>query len=47
MFNRTFDAVLAWGLMFLLFAEDQHRLIKRCCEILLPEALLNRETLPS
>src|ERR1700683_3801774 len=28
-FNRTFDGVLAWGLMFLLSAEDQRRLIKR------------------
>jgi 2-polyprenyl-3-methyl-5-hydroxy-6-metoxy-1,4-benzoquinol methylase len=28
LFDRTFDAVLAWGLMFLLKAEDQHRLIQ-------------------
>lgn len=36
MFNRTFDAVLAWGLMFLLNAEDQRRLIQRFGEILAP-----------
>jgi SAM-dependent methyltransferase len=35
-FSRTFDAVLAWGLMFLLQAEDQHRLIRRFAEILVP-----------
>jgi cyclopropane fatty-acyl-phospholipid synthase-like methyltransferase len=34
LFNRTFDAVLAWGLMFLFQAEDQHRLIQRFSEIL-------------
>jgi cyclopropane fatty-acyl-phospholipid synthase-like methyltransferase len=33
-FDRTFDAVLAWGLMFLLKSEDQHRLIQRFAEIL-------------
>lgn len=36
LFDRTFDAVLAWGLIFLLPAEDQHRLIQRCAEILVP-----------
>ena len=36
LFDRTFDAVLAWGLMFLLQAGDQHRLIKRFAEILVP-----------
>jgi SAM-dependent methyltransferase len=36
LFGRTFDAVLAWGLMFLLQAEDQHRLIQRFAEILAP-----------
>lgn len=36
LFDRTFDAVLAWGLMFLLKAEDQHRLIQRFSEILAP-----------
>jgi SAM-dependent methyltransferase len=35
-FDRTFDAVLAWGLMFLLSAEDQHRLIQRIGGILVP-----------
>jgi SAM-dependent methyltransferase len=35
-FDRTFDAVLAWGLMFLLQAEDQRRLIQRFAEILMP-----------
>ncbi len=35
-FGRTFYAVLAWGLMFLLNVEDQHRLIKRFAEILAP-----------
>jgi SAM-dependent methyltransferase len=33
-FDRTFDAVLAWGLMFLLSPEDQQRLIQRITEIL-------------
>ena len=36
LFDRTFDAVLAWGLMFLLKAEDQQRLIQRFAEILVP-----------
>jgi SAM-dependent methyltransferase len=35
-FDRTFDAVLAIGLMFLLKAEEQHRLIRRFAEILVP-----------
>ena len=35
-FDRTFDAVLAIGLMFLLKSEDQHRLIQRFAEILVP-----------
>ena len=35
-FDRTFDAVLSWGLMFLLKADDQHRLIQRFAEILMP-----------
>ena len=34
--NRTFDGVLARGLMFLLSSEDQRRLIKRIASILLP-----------
>jgi SAM-dependent methyltransferase len=36
LFDRTFDAVLAWGLMFLLNSESQHRLIQRFAEILIP-----------
>ncbi|HXY10974.1 MAG TPA: class I SAM-dependent methyltransferase [Terriglobales bacterium] len=40
LFDRTFDAVLAWGLMFLLQAEDQHRLIQRFAEILVPSGRL-------
>jgi SAM-dependent methyltransferase len=35
-FNRTFDAVLAWGLIFLLSPEDQRRLIQRMADILVP-----------
>ena len=35
-FNRTFDAVLAIGLMFLLKTEDQYNLIRRFAEILSP-----------
>ena len=35
-FDRTFDAVLSWGLMFLLPAEEQRRLIQRIGDILLP-----------
>lgn len=35
-FDRTFDGVLAWGLMFLLRAEEQRRLIRRMAEILVP-----------
>jgi len=33
-FDRTFDAVLAWGLIFLLSPEDQRRLIQRIGGIL-------------
>ena len=36
MFDRTFDAALAWGLVFLLTVEDQCRLIRRFSEILVP-----------
>lgn len=36
MFDRTFDAALAWGLIFLLKVEDQHRLIQKFSEILVP-----------
>jgi SAM-dependent methyltransferase len=35
-FDRTFDAVLAIGLIFLLKAEDQHRLIQTFADILVP-----------
>jgi len=35
-FDRTFDAVLAIGLIFLLQAKDQHRLIQRFAELLVP-----------
>ena len=35
-FNRTFDGVLAWGLIFLLTAEEQRRLIHRVADILVP-----------
>jgi SAM-dependent methyltransferase len=35
-FGRTFDAVLSIGLIFLLKPEDQHRLIQRFAEILVP-----------
>lgn len=35
-FDRTYDGVLAWGLIFLLSAEDQRRLIQRFAEILVP-----------
>ena len=36
LFDRSFDAALAWGLMFLLRAEEQHRLIQRFAEMLVP-----------
>lgn len=35
-FNRTFDAVVAWGLIFLLQPEEQRHLIQRVADILLP-----------
>lgn len=35
-FDRTFDGVLAWGLIFLLSSEDQRRLIQRFADILVP-----------
>jgi SAM-dependent methyltransferase len=35
-FDRTFDGVLAWGLMFLLCPEDQRRLIQRIADIMVP-----------
>jgi SAM-dependent methyltransferase len=35
-FDRSFDGVLAWGLIFLLSPEDQRRLIQRMADILAP-----------
>ena len=35
-FDRSFDGVLAWGLMFLLSPEEQRRLIRRVADILVP-----------
>jgi O-methyltransferase involved in polyketide biosynthesis len=35
-FGRTFDAVLAWGLMFLLKADEQQRLIRKFADMLVP-----------
>jgi len=35
-FDRTFDAVLAWGLIFLLSPEDQRNLIRTMADILTP-----------
>jgi SAM-dependent methyltransferase len=40
LFDRRFDGVLAWGLMFLLQAEDQHRLIQRFADTLVPNGRL-------
>lgn len=40
LFHRSFDAVLAMRLMFLLDANDQNRLIQRICEILVPNGRL-------
>jgi len=39
-FNRKFDGVLAWGLMFLLQPEEQRRLIHRIGHILAPSGRL-------
>lgn len=36
-FSRTFDAAIAWGLIFLLPAEEQRRLIHKVATILQPE----------
>jgi SAM-dependent methyltransferase len=35
-FDRRFEAVLAWGLIFLLSPEDQRHLIRRIVDILVP-----------
>lgn len=40
LFHRTFDGVLAWGLLFLLSADDQRQLIRRMAEILVPDGRL-------
>lgn len=40
LFDRTFDAVLAWGLIFLLPIEEQRRLIQRFADILAPAGRL-------
>jgi len=39
-FNRTFDAVLSWGLIFLLSVVDQRRLIQRFSDTLVPSGRL-------
>jgi SAM-dependent methyltransferase len=39
-FDRAFDGVLAWGLIFLLSPEDQRRLIQRIADILVPAGRL-------
>ena len=39
-FERTFDGVLAWGLIFLLSPHDQRRLIQRIAAILVPRGRL-------
>ena len=35
-FGRSFDGVLAWGLIFLLSPDDQRRLVQRTADILVP-----------
>lgn len=40
LFGRTFDAVLSIGLVFLLTADEQERLVKRFAEILRPSGTL-------
>jgi SAM-dependent methyltransferase len=35
-FNRTFDGVVAWGLIFLLLPEEQRRLIRRVADVIVP-----------
>ncbi len=39
-FDRSFDGVLAWGLIFLLSPEDQRHLIRRIADILVPGGLM-------
>ena len=40
LFQRSFDAALAWGLMFLVEAEDQRLVLQRCAKILVPHGRL-------
>jgi SAM-dependent methyltransferase len=40
LFDRAFDAVLSIGLMFLLKPEEQHRLIRRFADLLVPRGRL-------
>lgn len=49
LFDRTFDAVLSIGLMFLLKDEEQRRLIERFAEILVPggRMIFNSTTKPA
>lgn len=35
-FNRTFDGVVAWGLIFLLRPEEQRHLIRRVADVIVP-----------
>ena len=35
-FDRTFDAAIAWGLIFLLLPDDQRSLIRRVADVLVP-----------
>src|SRR6185369_6616994 len=39
-FNRKFDGVVAWGLIFLLLPEEQRHLIQRVADILVPGSRL-------
>jgi SAM-dependent methyltransferase len=39
-FDRTFDGIIAWGLMFLLRSDEQRRLIRRVSESLVPKGRL-------
>jgi SAM-dependent methyltransferase len=40
LFDRKFDGALAWGLIFLLPAEEQRRLLRRVADLLLPKGRL-------
>lgn len=39
-FHRTFEGVVAWGLMFLLLPDEQRQLIRRAADILVPNGRL-------